>query len=92
MKKSKRIPTWNDVSLSGVALWFKAMLRANLLYHPDDDPKDVIALRTGRRLFNRAEAIKLRQITEEMFSTYGALVYEAALPAFHEALNVRPDC
>ena len=92
MNESGRIPAWSDVSLGGVALWFKVMLRANLLYHPDDDPKDVISLRTGRRLFHRSEAIKLRKIIKEMFSAHGDSVYEAALPVFHEALDIWPDC
>lgn len=92
MKRPGRIPAWTNVSLSGVGLWFKAMLRANLLYHPDDDPIDVISLQTGRRLFHRAEVIKLREIIKHMFSVHGDAVYEVALPVFHEAIGIWPDC
>ena len=92
MKRSGRVPAWTDVSLSGAGLWFKAMLRANLLYHPDDDPIDVVSLQTGRRPFHRAEGIELREIIKDMCSAHGDSVYEVALPVFHEALGVWPDC
>ena len=87
MNQASRIPQWSDHSFDGMLLWFSEMSVRGLLFHPDDDPAEIISTRSGARLFSDAEAVVLRATIAEMFELQGEDVYEAGMPIFRATLG-----
>lgn len=89
-----RIPDYDAENPDGMLLWFSEMQARNLLFHPDDDPADVIDVRSdvhSDRLFTAEEASTLRTILGSMFAEHGDDVYEAAYPIVMRSVGVRLD-
>lgn len=84
----ERIPTYFPVDYASMQLWFRKMQECGLLFHPDDDPSDIVRIDTGGRTFNDSEATILRGILAKMFELHGNGVYEAAWPVFAEAVGI----
>ena len=63
------------------------MLDLNLLFHPDDHPKDMISIDTGKKTFSKNECLQLDSLMEEIFDVFGDKVYEAAYPSFMKAFQ-----
>lgn len=87
MQNFSRIPQCADHSFDGMLLWFSEMSIRGLLFHPDDDPADVIDGKTGSYIFSEDEAVELRVIVSAMFGAAGDEVYDAGLPVFRAALG-----
>lgn len=87
MNEITRIPQWTDRSFDGMLAWFAEMSVRDLLFHPDDDPSEIIAAPNWTKLFSDAEAAELRTIIAEMLDLKGDEVYEAGLPIFRAALG-----
>jgi len=87
MNQCSRIPEWTAKNSDGMLIWFSEMAVRGLLFHPDDDPAEIISTKSGTRLFSDAEAIELRSTIGEMFAQKGDEVYEAGLPIFRAALG-----
>lgn len=87
MNQASRIPQWSDHGFDGMLLWFSEMSARGLLFHPDDDPADIIHVTSGERLFSDNEAHELRDTLSVMFKQEGDMVYEAGLPIFRAALG-----
>lgn len=85
---TSRIPQLSGNDLDAVVSWFHALSSNGLLFHPDDDPGDVVEIASGVRLFSDDEVTQLREIMTALFDQHGDRVYEAALPAFND---VRKD-
>lgn len=87
-----RIPDYEDTEAS-MQQWFEAMRASDLMFHPDDDPGDIIDThnRNGGPLFTDTEAAQIRGILVRMFEQHGDHVYEVACPvvmnAFHAGLK-----
>ena len=86
-----RIPDWEDRSFDGMLKWFSELSVRDLLFHPDDDPGDLVDIGTGKLIFSRAEARHLRGTVAEMFDQHGDQVYEAAYPIFMNKMGIRLD-
>ncbi|MDQ5908357.1 MAG: hypothetical protein QG599_448 [Pseudomonadota bacterium] len=80
-----RIPDLNDASFDGAVQWFTEMANRGLLFHPDDDPADIVVIKTGEPMFNDREVESARLIMERLFETLGDDVYEAACPVMRKA-------
>lgn len=72
-----------------MSAWFAKMSARNLLFHPDDDPADIIVIPAWHPLFSTEEVIRLRKIMAKMFARQGNGVYDAAYPVFMRKFHGR---
>jgi|GEM_PF-1163609 len=77
MNLISRIPMWSEHNFDGMLIWFLEMAVRGLLFHPDDDPSEIISYARGTRLFSDTEAAELRSTVSEMFELKGDEVFEA---------------
>lgn len=91
MKIESCIPPLDTVSFDAALLWFAEMQRRGLLFHPDDDPTDMILIATGEKLFSDQEAVEARAAIDQLFASLGETVYEAAYPIMMNACGQRLD-
>lgn len=86
-----RIPAYDAKNPDGMLIWFAEMAKRDLLFHPDDEPADIVSTSDGTRLFSAAEAAELRNLLENMFANHGDSVHEAAHPVYMHALGLQLD-
>ncbi|MDO9011084.1 MAG: hypothetical protein Q7U78_04630 [Gallionella sp.] len=92
MQTQSRIPKLHDATFDGALLWFSEMQCSNLLFHPEDDPADIICISSGERLFSKSEVKKLRLLLNELDEAVGhEKVIEAAYPIFMNAFGNQLD-
>ena len=92
MKIESRIPKLRDVSFDGALMWFSEMQTKDLLFHPEDDPSDIISVPEGGRTFSNDEVTELRFLLCELKSSLGyEKMVEAAYPVFMNAFGNRLD-
>ena len=51
MNTQSRIPKLHDTTFDGALLWFSEMQCSRLLFHPEDDPADIVHISSGERMF-----------------------------------------
>lgn len=92
MHTQSRIPKLYDTTFDGALLWFSEMQCNNLLFHPEDDPADIIRISSGERLFSNDEVSELRFLLNELDERMGhERVIEAAYPIFMKAFGNQLD-
>lgn len=91
MNSESRIPELNAVSFDGALQWFAEMQCRGLFFHPDDDPADIIVIRSGDRMFCDREVQEARFVVDALFASLGDGVYEAAYPVMMNACGIRLD-
>lgn len=91
MSPTERIPDWTSRDFDGMLRWFSEMSVRDLLFHPEDDPSDVVRIADGTSSFTPEECEKLRGILNGMWSDHGDAVNEAAHPIFMKAAGIRLD-
>ena len=91
MKTARRIPTCKDYSFDGMLYWFAEMSVKEFLFHPDDDPGEIVYISDGTQMFTKKEVRRLRKILDRMFERNGDEVYEAAYPIFMKRMGIRLD-
>lgn len=92
MQMQSRIPKLNAVSFDGALMWFSEMQRQNLLFHPEDDPAEIVRISDGMRTFSNQEVMELRFFLEELEMGIGhERVVEAAYPIFMNACGIQID-
>lgn len=92
MQTQSRIPKLNEVTSDGALQWFSEMQCQNLLFHPEDDPAEIVRISDGTRTFSSQEVIELRFLLEELEAGIGHdKVIEAAYPVFMNACGIRLD-
>lgn len=92
MHTQSRIPKLHDTTFDGALLWFSEMQCSNLLFHPEDDPADIIRISSGERLFSNEEVQELRFVMTELERVVGhEKVIEAAYPIFMNAFGNQLD-
>jgi len=87
MNQVSRIPQWTDRNFDGMLAWFAEMSIRGLLFHPDDDPSEIISVANNTKIFSDLEVSEVRATIDEMFALQGDNVYEAGLPIFRAALG-----
>ena len=92
MEMKSRIPTLREASFDGALSWFAEMQNQNLLFHPEDDPADIVRIADGERIFSDREATEVRFVLDALDKQLGheALI-EAAYPVFMKASGFRLD-
>lgn len=92
MRTQSRIPKLRDATFDGALLWFSEMQCSNLLFHPEDDPVDIIRISNGERLFSDEEVQELRFLLNELEEVIGhEKVIEAAYPIYMNAFGIQLD-
>jgi hypothetical protein len=92
MHAQSRIPKLQDATFDGALLWFSEMQCSSLLFHPEDDPADIVLISNSERMFSDAEVLELRFLMDEMGNALGHdQVIEAAYPIFMNACGLRLD-
>jgi hypothetical protein len=88
---SSRIPSYKENGFDGMLQWFSEMSNLGFLFHPDDEPENIVYISSGVQLFSNAECKIINEIYRSMFSKFGDDVYEAAYPIFMKAINNKLD-
>lgn len=92
MRTQSRIPKLHDTTFDGALFWFSEMQCNNLLFHPEDDPADIIRISNGERLFSDGEVNELHFLLDELEKSIGhKKVVEAAYPIFMNACGIQLD-
>lgn len=92
MQTQSRIPNLHDTTFDGALLWFSEMQCSSLLFHPEDDPADIIRISSGERMFSTNEVNELRFVLNELEEGLGhERVIEAAYPIFMNAFGNKLD-
>ena len=92
MQVQSRIPKLQDTTFDGALLWFSEMQCSQLLFHPEDDPADIITIKSGERAFTDSEVQELRFLLNEMEESLGHdRIIEAAYPIFMNAYGNKLD-
>jgi hypothetical protein len=92
MHTQSRIPKLHDTTFDGALLWFSELQCSNLLFHPEDDPADIICIRNGERTFSDSEVKELRFLLNELEEDLGhEKLIEAAYPIFMSACGIQLD-
>ena len=89
---ANRIPECNSTDFSAMSCWFEALASKGLLFHPEDDPEDIIELDSGLPTFTPDEVLKVRNILSEFFEANGNQVVAACYPIFMTACGLNGDC
>jgi len=91
MTDCSRIPKLNSLDFDGALLWFSEMKIRGLMFHPDDDPADIIQSSTGEILFTTQEAQIASETVNRLFYVLQDSVYEAAYPIIINAFGNHLD-
>lgn len=92
MHAQSRIPKLHDTTFDAALLWFSEMQCSNLLFHPEDDPADIICISNNERVFSDKEVKELRFLLNELEEDLGhEKLIEAAYPIFMNACGIQLD-
>ncbi len=92
MSNESRIPEIPELSFDGALIWFSRMQCEGMLFHPEDDPADIVRAEDGARVFTASEVDVLRQRISRMETALGHdAMIEAAYPLFMNAFGLRLD-
>ena len=92
MHTQSRIPKLHDTTFDGALLWFSEMQCSKLLFHPEDDPADIINISDGERTFSDGEVAELHFLLSELDAGLGhEKVIKAAYPIFMNAFGNQLD-
>jgi hypothetical protein len=91
MNTQSRIPKLNSSSFDGALMWFAEMQTKGLMFHPDDDPAEMLRISDWQRMFSDPEVSEVRFVMNELFTNLGDEVYAAAYPIVMNAYGIRLD-
>lgn len=91
MKNASRIPACKNYTFDGMLYWFAEMSANDLLFHPDDDPANIVRIADNAPTFDEYEVRQVRKILDRMFAKNGDDVYEAAYPIFMKRMGIQLD-
>lgn len=88
----QRIPPLVDITPSSARDWMIQMIDLRLMFHPDDDPADIISPPHWTRTFSDTEAVELRDIVDRLFKALGDEVYEIGCDVLGLNTLAETDC
>lgn len=86
-----RIPILAAADLPAARQWFTQLHALGLLFHPDDDPRDIIQISSGKPTFSAKESTLLSQIIDRLIAELGDQVYDLALEAVGKTSRISAD-
>lgn len=91
MSEMNRLPSLKFPTIDGAAHWFEGLAQAGLIFHPDDDPADVVYV-NGAPCFTSEEVVDLRGSLARLDAAIGhAAVIDAAYRPFMLAAGHAPE-
>ncbi len=92
MEINSRIPALREVSFDGALTWFSEMQCEGLLFHPEDDPADIISIADNTPVFSAREVEEVRFLIGQLDTGLGhEKMTEAAYPVFMKACGAQLD-
>jgi hypothetical protein len=92
MKMKSRIPPLHEASFDGALSWFAEMQSQQLLFHPEDDPADIVRVADNKRVFSDREAVEIRFVLDALARQIGhEVLMDAAYPVLMRASGFRLD-
>lgn len=92
MHAQSRIPKLHSTTFDGALLWFSEMQCSKLLFHPEDDPADIICTKNGERTFSDVEVNELRILLNKLEKCIGhEKIIDAAYPIFMNTFGNQLD-
>jgi hypothetical protein len=92
METKSRIPILREVSPDGALMWFSEMQCQKLLFHPEEDPADIIRIADNTPAFSAHEVEELRFFIGALGRELGhEKMIEAAYPIFMTACGIQLD-
>ncbi len=92
METKSRIPALRQVSFDGALMWFSEMQCQKLLFHPEEDPADIIRIADNTPVFSAHEVEELRFVIGALDRELGhEKMIEAAYPIFMTACGIQLD-
>jgi hypothetical protein len=89
MKNANRIPSVPGKSRFAMEHWFNTLYLRGLLFHPDDQPENIVRVGTGKLAFTPQECKILREGIQVMFDCHGDQVYDVALEYCMKTMAIR---
>ena len=86
-----RIPAYDSANPDGMQIWFAVMSAGGMLFHPEEDPTEIVRIGTWERTFTDDEADRLLVIIGSMFAKHGDETIAACYPIFMRAAGQRLD-
>jgi hypothetical protein len=77
--QTTRIPTLSNSSRAAAREWLTQMHDSELLFHPDNNPSDLVQIADGSPTFTPQECEEASQALKLMFLHHGDAVYELAM-------------
>jgi hypothetical protein len=74
-----RIPSLTNNSRTAASKWFTEMHKGGLLFHPDNNPNELVQIGDGSPTFTPQECEEATQALKLMFLHHGDSVYELAM-------------
>lgn len=92
MEMKSRIPALREVSFDGALMWFSEMQCQQMLFHPEDDPADIMKIDGNTPTFSTREVEEIRFVIGELDRELGHdKLIEAAYPIFMGAFGSQLD-
>lgn len=85
---SCRIPEYQNSDMNAAKSWFSSMAKNGLLFHPDDQPENIV-LTDGTPLFTKHECIIIKRYINEMFMHFEDQVYDFAADVFMKVMKIK---
>ncbi len=86
-----RIPFLQRTDVEGAHKWFAEMAAAGLIFHPEDEPSDIVMAASGAPLFSSEEADEVANIIQLLSCELGHdLMIETCYPIFMKAAGFPP--
>lgn len=77
--QTTRIPTLTNNSRPAAQTWLTQMHARELLFHPDNNPYELVQVSDGSPTFTPQECQQATQALKRMFLHHGDAVYEMAM-------------
>jgi hypothetical protein len=74
--RSNRIPILTSTSPLHAEQWFSALRANGLIFHPDDDPAEIVDVISGEAVFSASEIAQLRSTMSMLFTNLGDATYD----------------
>lgn len=87
MNTKSRIPKLRSTNFDGALVWFSEMQTKGLIFHPDDDPAEIVNICGLQKTFSDSEVSELRFVMNALFNSLGDTVYEAVYPIFMKSIG-----
>lgn len=88
---TSRIPEIFGVSKKAASAWLTEMQKQGLFFCIDDDPREIVSISDGSRVFTDEEAAAVSKILDRLFVTCGDGLYDLAFEVFSKVFHTKAE-